>query len=177
MRNYHWAETFREVYERAVLNYRAGKQTAGTTVDSKDVAFLSSIGCRPQELFDFVEDFVRFGEPSYELALLVAATRRDYFLVVQNGQWSKQLIDMDKLPPKSAELAGIRWLPRIIEKAKAKLRGEMPNELMYGCGGDRPFLESMNVEPSEFLRLVWSAHDDTQKVINYVIKARDQSQK
>ncbi|MFN7139254.1 MAG: hypothetical protein ACK4UN_07945, partial [Limisphaerales bacterium] len=59
------------------------------------------------------------------------------------------------------------------EKAKAKLRGEMPPELMFGCGGDRPFLKSVNIELSEFLRLVWSAEDDTQKIVNYVIKARD----
>lgn len=173
MSNYQWPETFRQVYERAVQNYRAGKQTAATLLNEQDKAFLATIGAKPQELFDFVEDFVRGGEPAYESALLVTAVRREYFLVVQNGQWSKQLLDMNKLPAKTDELAGIRWLPRIIEKAKAKLRGEMPDELMYGCGGDRPFLKSVNVELSEFLRLVWSAGDNTQKVVDYVIKARD----
>ena len=32
---------------------------------------------------------------------------------------------------------GIAWLPRILVKARLKLRGEMPADLMYGCGGDR----------------------------------------
>lgn len=173
MRNYHWPETFREVYDRAVAKYRAGTHSVAPLCSEQDKAFLASIGCSTQELFDFVEDFVRGGEPSFEIVLLITAVRRDYFLVVQKGIPSRNLLDMDTLPPKSAELAGIRWLPRIIEKAKAKLRGEMPAELMYGCGGDRPFLESVNVEPSEFLRLVWSAEKDTQKIVDYVIKSRD----
>lgn len=47
----------------------------------------------------------------------------------------------------------------------------MPPDLMYGCGGDRPFLRGMNIELSEFLRLVWSAGGDHRKIIDYV-KAR-----
>ncbi|MBA4150580.1 MAG: DUF5069 domain-containing protein [Verrucomicrobia bacterium] len=175
MRNYHWPETFREIYDRAVAKYRSGTKSAAALFSDEDKASLATLGCKPQELFDFVEDFVRDNEPSFEIVLLIAAVRREYFLVMQNGVPSEQLLDMDALPPKSAELAGIRWLPRVIEKAKAKLRGEMPDDLMYGCGGDRPFLESVNIEPSEFLRLVWSAEDDTQKIVDYVIKSRDQN--
>ncbi|MDB6028134.1 MAG: hypothetical protein JWM68_4357 [Verrucomicrobiales bacterium] len=43
---------------------------------------------------------------------------------------------------------------------------------MYLCGGDRPFLKSVNVEPADFLRVVWSAGDDNQKVIDYVRQCR-----
>jgi hypothetical protein len=174
MQNYHWPDTFREVHNRAVEKYKAGTQTAAALFSKEDAAFLASIGCKTQELFDFVEDFVRGGEPSFEITLLITAVRREYFLVMQNGKPSGRLLDMNTLPSKSAELAGIRWLPRIIEKAKAKLHGEMPDELMFGCGGDRPFLASVNIEPSEFLRLVWSAENDTQKIADYVIKRRDQ---
>ena len=78
---------------------------------------------------------------------------------------------MESLPAKAKEVDGIAWLPRLIEKARAKLRGEMPAELMYGCGGDRPFLRSMNVELSEFLRLVWICGEDDRRIIDYV-KAR-----
>ncbi|MFN7140584.1 MAG: hypothetical protein ACK4UN_14695, partial [Limisphaerales bacterium] len=85
MRNYEWPDVFRKVYERAVEDYRAGKQTAASLFDEEAKAFLASIGCSPQELFDLVEDYVRVGEPSYEMALLVTAVRREYFIVVQNG--------------------------------------------------------------------------------------------
>ena len=65
---------------------------------------------------------------------------------------------------------GIRWLPRIIQKARAKLRGEMPPELMYGCGGDRPFLEGVHFGLAEFLRLVWESGDDTRRVVDEVVR-------
>ena len=39
---------------------------------------------------------------------------------------------------------------------------------MYGCGGDRPFLRSMNVELAEFLRMVWAFGDNDRAIIDYV---------
>lgn len=171
MLNYEWPTHFREVYNRAVEAYKSGIRKPQALFPDDDRKFLSSIGCSPQELFDFVEDFVRGGEPAFETVLLVTAARRDYFLVMQKGKTTGQHIDMGKLPPKDAELGGVKWLPRIIEKARAKLRGEMPDELMYGCGGDRPFLKSVNVEPADFLRVVWAAGDDNQKIVDYVRRA------
>jgi hypothetical protein len=177
MQNYDWPVRFREIYDAAVQRYSSGNRKADSLFTPEETAFLASIGCRPQELFDFVEDYVRGDEPVFESVLLVTAARRDYFLHVQNGKWSDVLIDMDKLPPKNAELAGIRWLPRIIEKARAKLRGEMPADLMYGCGGDRPFLRSVNVELADFLRVTWSAGEATDKIIDYVLRCRDAAQR
>jgi hypothetical protein len=130
--------------------------------------FLASIGATTQEIFDFVEDTFLGGEPGVETALLVTAVRRDYFLYIQKGVPSGNLIDMDRLPAKGAELEGIEWLPRIIEKAKAKLRGEMPPELMYDCGGDRAFLREHNIAPADFLREVWAAGDDTKRILEFV---------
>jgi hypothetical protein len=103
-----------------------------------------------------------------ETALLITATRREYFLSVQKGKRSGRVIDMDKLPSKSAQLGGIEWLPRIIEKAQAKLRGEMPPELMYCCGGDRAFLSEQGIHPADFLREVWAAGDDHQRILEFV---------
>ncbi len=77
---------------------------------------------------------------------------------------------MDKLSPKSAQLGGIEWLPRIIEKAQAKLRGEMPPELMYGCGGDRAFLREHGIHAADFLREVWAAGNDTGRILDFVRK-------
>jgi hypothetical protein len=172
MQNYDWPTTFRQIYDRAVDIYRRGNRQAATLFNADEQQFLASIGCKPQELYDFVEDFVRGGEPGFETVLLITAARRDYFLVVQNGKPGSHVIDMDTLPPKDEKLAGVAWLPRIIEKARAKLRGEMPDELMYGCGGDRPFLKSVNVEPADFLRFVWSAREDDQKIVDYVLQSR-----
>lgn len=170
MNEYNWADEFKRVYDRGMANYRAGKRLSSGLFSAEDVAFLKSIGCSTQELFDFIEDGSYGGDPSFETVLLITAVRRDYFLTVQHGKHSPHIIDMSALPAKSAELGGIPWLPRIIEKAKAKLRGEMPPELMYGCGGDRPFLRGVKIHLADFLRYVWATDGDPKKVLEYVKK-------
>ena len=78
---------------------------------------------------------------------------------------------MDDLPAKAAEVDGIAWLPRLIEKARVKLRGEMPADLMYGCAGDRPFLRGMNMDLPGFLKLVWESGTDNRRIIDTVKKS------
>ncbi len=168
MRHYHWTSEFRGIYESGLKAHRAGVTRPGKMFDPAQQAALATIGCTAQELFDFVDDGERYGEPDYEFTLLVTAVRRDYFLTIQKGIPSTRVIDMNQLPSKQAEVAGIAWLPRLIEKARAKLKGEMPPDLMYGCGGDRPFLESVNVHAADFLRAVWAAGDDNARVVKYV---------
>ncbi len=79
---------------------------------------------------------------------------------------------MAALPPKDEQVDGIGWLPRILPKAEAKLRGEMPPDLMYGCGGDRKFFRTNSINPAELLRQVWQAKGDKQAVIDWVKKTR-----
>ncbi|MFT5837141.1 MAG: hypothetical protein ACI9ZV_000645, partial [Candidatus Azotimanducaceae bacterium] len=67
------------------------------------------------------------------------------------------------------EVKGIVWLPRIMPKALAKLRGELPPETMYGCGGDRRFFKTNNIHPAEFLRAAWAYQDDQGKLIDWVV--------
>ena len=168
MNNYTWTETFRALYDSAVARYRAGNRAPASCLTAGETAFLAAIGHTAQELYDFAEDAVLSSEPSFADALLIAAVRRDYFLVVQKGKPSGRTIRMEELPPKDAAVAGLVWLPRIIPKARAKLRGEMPVELMYGCGGDRNFLKSVQVHPADFLRHVWAAGEDDRKIIESV---------
>jgi hypothetical protein len=75
---------------------------------------------------------------------------------------------MDKLPAKTEALDGIVWLPRIIPKAKAKLRGEMPDDLMYGCGGDRSFFSRNGLTAEGFLTFVRDHWDDIPAITRYV---------
>src|SRR4051794_38076502 len=95
--------------------YRADKHDAESMFDTAQQKFLAGIGATAQEIFDFVEDSFHGGDPGVETTLLITATRREYFASVQHGKPSKHVIDMDALPPKSAQLGGIEWLPRIIE--------------------------------------------------------------
>jgi hypothetical protein len=161
-----WEAQFLQVFRNGAEAWRNGRRTPATMFGGPDVAFLSSIGCSAQELFDFVDDFLVYGEPDAATALAVQRLRRDYFLGVQQGRPSPHRARMEDLPAKSAAVDGIAWLPRLLVKARLKLRGEMPDDLMYGCGGDRPFLRRMGTDLPEFLRWVRDAGDDDRKVID-----------
>ena len=166
-----WQTSFRRIHENAVAAWHAGKTSLATMFSEQDAAFLATIGCNRQELFDFVDDAQRYGEPDFETTLAVTAIRRDYFLNVMKGKPTGRTVTMESLPPKAAEVDGIAWLPRLIVKARVKLRGEMPDDLMYGCAGDRPFLREMNMDLPGFLQLVWDSGDDDRRIIDTVKKA------
>ena len=167
MENGDWKIRFKEINDLGAERYRTGSQTPAAMFEAAEVEFLKGLGCSAQELFDFVEDSLG-GSPTYAEVEEVTAIRRDYFLNELKGEPTGIEIDVATLPAKAAAVDGISWLPRIIPKAKAKLRGEMPPELMYGCGGDRPFLKSVNVGLGEFLQVVRDAGDDDRKVIDFV---------
>ena len=163
-----WQERFRDVYDRSIVAWQGGRRTPKTMFTTDDAAYLASIGCTRQELFDFVDDAQNYGEPDFDTVLAVQAIRRDYFLNVMGGKASRRVASMDDLPAKTDAVDGIEWLPRIIEKARLKLRGEMPPDLMYGCGGDRPFLRRMKMTLPDFLKLVWESGTDDRRIIDAV---------
>jgi hypothetical protein len=78
------------------------------------------------------------------------------------------------MPAKTDAVKGIEWLPRIIPKAKAKLKGELPPSLMYCCGGDRRFFKANDILPSEFLGVVWRNGDNDAAIVDWVV-ARSKS--
>jgi hypothetical protein len=100
--------------------------------------------------------------------LAVTAIRRRYFFEVMGGKPSGRIVPMSSLPAKNAQVDGIAWLPRLIAKARVKLRGEMEPDLMYGCGGDRPFLHEHHLTLPEFLQLVWDKGDDDRAIVEAV---------
>jgi predicted dehydrogenase len=163
-----WEQRFSRLFQVSAEKYREGHQQTEGLVDEKGRKVLASIGHTEQEFFDFVEDFAKGGEPTLETAVAVAAVRRDYFLKEQNGALSSHRISMDKLPSKDAQIEGIGWLPRLIPKAEAKLRGEMPPDLMYGCGGDRKFFRTNGVAAADFLRKVWEARGNHSEIVAWV---------
>jgi hypothetical protein len=163
-----WYEPLRDLFESAIAKYQKGDRGAETYFDAAGRAYLAGMGQTPQEIYDFAEDHARGGEPDWETVLLISAVRRDYFLVEQKGIRSPRVVDMAALAPKDAALDGIPWLPRLIQKAEAKLRGEMPADLMYDCGGDRKFFADFGRHPADFLRVTWAAKGDTQKILRFV---------
>ena len=180
MKHYNFADKFRALYDKAVKLYAAGQrdQAAWFTADEK--AFLAANGIGVQAMYDYAEDHnsgaqgssAGGGEPGYDRALTIETVRRDYFLNVQHGKPSAKVLDESKMPAKTDAVKGIEWLPRIIPKTKAKLRGELPASLMYCCGGDRRFFQTHDVHPAEFLSLVWRNGDNDAATIDWVVKRR-----
>ena len=151
---------FRPLWDSAVGRYRAGKRGAGNLFTPDETAQLASLGMTAQELYDFAEDQVNYGEPSYETAASISEVRFAYFREKLGGKPTGKVGTMESLPPKSEEVDGIRWLPRLMAKSRLKLRGEMPSDLVYGCGGDRGFFQEHGIAAEEFLKAVWRFEDD-----------------
>lgn len=170
MKHYDFAEKLRALWEKACARYTAGLRDANSYFTAEELAFLSANGLTAQHLYDYAEDFTGGGEPTWETALAIELVRRDYFLNVHEGKVSAIVLDEAALPPKTAAVRGIEWLPRIIPKTRAKLRGELPFSLMYCCGGDRKFFKAHDIHPAEFLALVWRNEGDDRAVVDWVVR-------
>jgi len=167
--HYTYQQTLKAIWKGSVAKYEGGSREPDSYFNESALSELASVGLNAMDVYDYAEDFVTRGEPDFETFLMVSEARRDYFLTVQEGQPSADTLDSNTLPPKTDEVAGIVWLPRIMLKAIAKLRGELPPETMYGCGGDRNFFKENNIHPAEFLRAAWAYEDDTSKFIDWVV--------
>jgi hypothetical protein len=172
MHHYDFAQKFRALYDLAVSRYANGQRGAATLCSAGESAWLAAHGLTAQHLYDYAEDHAGYGEPGLENALAIEVVRHNYFHSVQQGRASAAVLDADTLPAKSDAVRGIEWLPRLIPKAKAKLRGELPASLMYCCGGDRAFFKAHDILPAEFLSVVWRHEHDDQAIVDWVAARR-----
>ncbi|MFA6961658.1 MAG: DUF5069 domain-containing protein [Opitutaceae bacterium] len=171
MSHYAFAQTFRTLYDKAIALYADGRRGADTYFNADESAWLASNGITAQHLYDYAEDFHGYdGDPSYDIALGIEYIRRDFFLNVQHGKASTVVADPATWPAKDAAALGITWLPRILPKARAKLRGELPSSMMYGCGGDRNFFHTHDIHPTEFLNLIWRLDGNDAAIIDWVVR-------
>lgn len=170
MKNYDFTQKFHELYDKAVGLYAKGQRDAKTYFSPDEQAWLAANGLTAQHLYDYAEDQNNYGEPGYDNALAIETIRRDHFVNVQNGKASSTVLDESKMPGKDEAVKGISWLPRIIPKTKAKLRGELPASLMYSCGGDRKFFKTHDIQPAEFLAVVSRHANDDAAIIDWVAR-------
>jgi hypothetical protein len=170
MKHYDFADRFRALYDQAVKLYASGRRGADTYFNAEEAAFLAANGISAQNLYDYAEDQNNYGEPGYDRALAIESVRRDYFLNAQGGKPGGRTLEAAAMPAKTDAVQGIAWLPRLMPKARAKLRGELPAELMYCCGGDRAFFKQHDIEPAEFLSLVWRSGDNDRAIVDWVAK-------
>ncbi len=169
MKHYDFSDKFRALYDKAAKLYASGNTDKAAYFTADEQAFLAANGIGVQAMFDYAEDQNNYGEPGYDRALEIETIRRDYFLNVQQGKASSTVLDVAKMPGKTEAVKGITWLPRLLPKAKAKLRGELPASLMYSCGGDRNFFKTHDILPAEFLSLVWRHLDNDAAIVDWVV--------
>ncbi len=170
MKHYEFQKDFHALYDKAVGLYAKGQRGADTFFNAAEQAFLTANGLTSQNLYDYAEDHINYGEPGYDLALGIEFTRRSYFLNNQRGKPSSTVLDDAKMPAKTDTVRGIAWLPRILPKTKAKLRGELPASLMYCCGGDRNFFKTHDINPVEFLEVVRQNETNDEAIIDWAVK-------
>lgn len=172
MEHYYYISELKRIWKAAVEKHRNGNRDPESFLTAEELEFVRGPGMNVMDIYDFAEDFAERGEPDFGTFIAIHELRRAYFLEVQGGKPSDNVLDRDKLPPKDEAVAGIPWLPRIVPKARAKLAGELPPDLMYCCGGDRRFFKENNIHPAEFLRLVWQHDDDEAAIIKWVAARR-----
>lgn len=169
-----WNDKFLTLFDRCVAEFQSGNLEFLTYYRPEDLTFLAEIGCQQREFFDFVEDFCGEAKPSISTALLIAAVRRDYFMTIQKGIPSDNVLTGNDVPTFGDELKGMPYLPRLIAKGRAKLRGELDPDLMFCCGGDRNFLKNHgNIHPADFLRQLWAAGTDDQRIANWILDQQE----
>lgn len=166
--NFNYQKELVRIWENAVELYRNGNTSADTFPIQNDLPFLNKIGLNKMDIFDYVEDWVCEGTPDLGTFLLIHDLRRDFFIEEQKEIHSLEKLDSKTLPAKTEKLNGITWLPRVICKARAKLRGELPIDTMFCCGGDRAFFRTNDIHPAEFLRIVKKSASEDHLIAQWV---------
>ena len=163
------------IWQKAVNLYKNGHKEPQNFPIEDELSLLADYGMTKMDVFDYVEDWCLHQEPDIMTFILVHYERWNYFTEVQKRKPSIKQLDPSTLPAKSEHAGGVAWLPRILPKTRAKLRGELPDEVMYGCGGDRQFFQLNNIHPAEFLRVVRNYDDDDQRIIDWVLTRKNSS--
>ncbi len=163
-----WGTRLETIFGQAIEQYLEGKRGPEALFTSEQSTFLASLGSTPQEFYDFVEDWCELGEPSFSKVLRITEVRAEYFFLEQYSKKSSDVRRPESMPPGDTTLGGFVWLPRIIAKARAKLRGELSPDMMFGCQNDRAFLKKVGIDPAQFLRVVWNAGTNDNEILEYI---------
>ena len=172
MRAYDYQKPLRSLWEWDVSQYKEGNRDPESYefLNLSERRFLHELGLKPNDLYDFAEDYVRSGEPDFTTFALIVDVRRRYFGEVQEGVPSGETVSPDALPTRDAELAGIPWLPRLLEKARGRLRGELHPDVSFPCPLDRQFLKEHDIHPVEVLSKIWETETEPARLVDWFFK-------
>ena len=175
-----WDNRFMTLIKDAVVRFHEQPTLAPAAFFlPNECDFLAEIGYKPAEMHAYIRDYATLGTPSPSTILLIAATRRCFFITSQRGIFGNaKPITEEDLPAEDEEFQEIKYLPRIMRKAEAKLHGTLGDDLMFYCEKDREFLRTHgDIHPADFLHLTWASHGDRQRMITAVINAINAARK
>ena len=160
------------LHEEATKAYRDGVRDPARILPPVGMTMLDEVGLSPVFVFDCVDDLSRYGEPSQDVFVELAAVRILYFREVMNCKPAAAQIPESALPRKADQYKGITWLPRIIRKAQCFLEGSLSADIMYGCAGDRAFLKEYGATLPDFLIMVRDTGGDADKALEFLAAAK-----
>ncbi|MFI3243187.1 MAG: hypothetical protein R3Y56_02915 [Akkermansia sp.] len=175
-----WNDTFMELFHDAVERYHGNSHVNPLQFFyPSELEFLTSIGYKAQEMFDYIADYAQTGQPSPSTTLLIASKRRTYFFTAQRAMNStSKPTSLSDLPSPEDDFGGYVYMPHIIGKAEAKLRGTLDDGIMYSNARDRQFFEENGgISPADFLGMVNNVRGDRQKLITAIIHTIEQLKK
>lgn len=147
------ADSLAAIHQEASRLYDSGGRSPHGILSPESAAWIFRQGLSLQFVFDCVDDLARYGEPSVEDFIAMALQRAAFHAKTPPGAVAPAILNEPGLPPKAEAFDGIPWLPRIVRKARAFLEGNLCDEIMYGCAGDRAFLKKHGLSLSGFLAL------------------------
>ncbi len=74
-----WRKQFHNLFFNGVERHKEDRQSPEAMFEGDEPAFLESIGCTTQEMFDFCDDYVRWGDVIYEQVEALQAVRYELF--------------------------------------------------------------------------------------------------
>jgi len=72
---------------------------------------------------------------------------------------------------RDVKLAGIPWLARVSDKARAKADGTI-GDYIYPCPIDQRFLREAGISPDEFMQIAVAAKSDDELVEAFTAKSK-----
>ena len=161
------------LHEEATKAYREGVRDPTRILPPAGMKLLEELGVSPVFVFDCVDDLSRYGEPSQEVFVELAALRILYFRDVLKSRPVAAEVPESALPRKADQYKGVAWLPRIIRKAQCFLEGSLSADIMYGCAGDRAFLKEHGATLPDFLIAVRDSGGDPDNALEFLERAKN----
>jgi hypothetical protein len=161
-------EKISSLHSAALSLYRAGCREPEKILEGEGAIFFQSQGLSLQFLYDCVDDLEGYGEPDLATFLELCRIRADHFQNTLAGRPAVRRVEECELPPKNAQWDGVAWLPRIIRKAQCFLAGCLCPEIMYGCAGDRAFLQAFGATLPGFLEVVRDSEGDPATALRHL---------